>query len=89
MDCANRPHLNLTQAEENNRFLDIFSNMQAEMLSLKHPSYKMWDLDFVKHEKAKVLLEISFISFANGFLELISIPTRISRTVGVLLKKKI
>ena len=86
MDCANRPHLNLTQAEENNRFLDIFSNMQAEMLSLKHPSYIMWDLNFVKHEKAKVLLEISF---ANGFLELISILTKLSPTVEVLLKKKI
>ena len=42
----------------------------------------MWDLNFVllkfeQHEKTKVLLENSF---ANGFLELISIPTIISYT---------
>ena len=84
---ANSPHLNLTQVEQNDRFLDIFSNMQAEMSSLKHPSYIMGDLNFdllkfEQHEKTKVLLENSF---ANGFLELISIPTRISHTSCTLI----
>ena len=84
---TNSPHLNLTQTEQNDRFLDIFSNMQAEMSSLKHPSYIMGDLNFdllkfEQHEKTKVLLENSF---ANGFLELISIPTRISHTSCTLI----
>ena len=84
---SNSAHVNLTQGEQNDRFLDIFSNMQAEMSSLKYPSYIMGDLNydllkFEQHEKTKVLLENSF---ANGFLELISIPTRVSHANATLI----
>ena len=84
---SNCAHHNLTQADQNDRFLNIFSGMQAEMSSLKHPSYIMGDLNydllkFEQHEKTKVLLQNSF---ANGFLELISIPTRISHTSATLI----
>ena len=84
---SNCVHINLTQSEQNDRFLNYFSSMQAEMSSLKYPSYIMGDLNydllkFETHEKTKVLLENSF---ANGFLELISYPTRLCHSTETLI----
>ena len=84
---SNANHATYSTSEQNSRFLDAFSTLQADLSSLKKNSYIMGDLNydllkFEQHEKTKVLLEDSF---GNGFLELISIPTRISNTSATLI----
>lgn len=84
---SNTQHATYSMSEQNNRFLDAFSTLQSDLSSLNKNSYIMGDLNydllkFEQHEKTKVLLEDSF---GNGFLELVSIPTRISNTSATLI----
>ena len=65
----------------------MFSDLQADLNSRKYPSYIIGDLNFdllkfEQHDKTRSLLENSF---ANGFLELISLPTRITHTSATLI----
>ena len=84
---SNGKHPHLSEAEQCDRFLDIFSNLQEQMSSFKCDSYIVGDFNFDllklhQHERTKDLLENSF---SNGFLELISLPTRITHNTATLI----
>lgn len=84
---SNCKHPNLTESEQLDRFINLFSELQSDLNSRRYPSYIMGDLNFdllkfEQHDKTRALLENSF---ANGFLELISLPTRITHTSATLI----
>jgi len=84
---SNCKHPNLTESEQLDRFINLFSDLQADLNSRRYPSYIIGDLNFdllkfEQHDKTRSLLENSF---ANGFLELISLPTRITHTSATLI----
>jgi hypothetical protein len=84
---SNCNHPSLTQNDQVDRFIEIFSDLQAKLSNLKPKSYIMGDLNldllkFEQHEKTRALLENSF---TNGFLELISLPTRVTNTSATLI----
>ena len=84
---SNSPLPNHTVGEQNDKFLEAFFDLQSNLSSLKHKSYIVGDLNFdllkfEQHDKTKTLLNNSF---ANGFLQIISLPTRISNNSATLI----
>ena len=84
---SNSPHPNYTMGDQNDRFLDVFYKLQADLSALKHNSYILGDfnfdlLKFEEHNKTKELLNTSF---GYGFLQLVSLPTRISNNSATLI----
>ena len=84
---SNGRHPIYSEAEQCDRFLDLFSNLQEQMSLFKGDSYIVGDLNFdllkfQQHERTKDLLENSF---SNGFLELISLPTRLTHNTATLI----
>ena len=84
---SNGKHPILSEAEQCEAFLDLFSNLQEQMSHFKCDSFIFGDfnfdlLKFQEHGRTKDLLENSF---SNGFLELISMPTRLTHTAATLI----
>ena len=74
--------MGFTESQQMDFFIDNFSNLQSKLMSFKCASYIFTDsnFDILKyhcHEKTNDFLENCI---ANGFLSLITRPTRISRT---------
>ena len=81
-----RPPINsnteLTLDQQLEKFIDIYGNFQSDISSYNHDSFILGDfnfdiLKFHSHAKTNDFLECNFV---NGFLPLISKPTRFSHT---------
>ena len=84
---SNSPHPNYSAGEQNDTFLEAFCKLQGDLSSLKHKSYIVGDMNFdlLKfeiHDKTEILLDNGF---AHGFLQLVSLPTRISNNSATLI----
>ena len=84
---SNCAHPQLSELQQTNRFLEILSNLQDKLSNFNCESYIFGDMNFdlLKYEEnihARDLLENSF---SNGFLEIISLPTRVTQATATLL----
>lgn len=76
----NTPVNNMTHSDQIDLFIEIFTNLQNELDSLKYDSYILSDIniDILKFESNEKTNEFLLQSFANGFLPLVGKPTRVT-----------
>ena len=84
---SNCDHPQLTPLQQTNRFLDIFTNLQDQLSSSNTEAYIFGDLNFdlLKFEQNINIRDLMENSFSNGFLELISLPTRVTEATATLI----
>lgn len=80
-------HPELTSTQQLNQFTDLFADLMAELSSTNKDSFIMGDLniDILKvktHEKTSNFIENCL---ANGFLQIITKPTRVSNGSATLI----
>lgn len=78
----NTLHNNFTQTSQLDQFIELFSNLQNELDNYKYDSYILSDtnIDMLKFESNMKANELLMNTLANGYLPLISKPTRVSNT---------
>ena len=84
---SNCDHPQLTPLQQTNRFLDIFANLQDQISSYNTEAYIFGDFNFdlLKFEQNINIRDLMENSFSNGFLELISLPTRVTQATATLI----
>ena len=80
-------HPTITSSQQLNQFTDEFSNLLAELSSSNKDSLIMGDfnidlLKFQSHEKTSIFVENCF---ANGFIQIITKPTRVTNGSATLI----
>jgi len=83
----NGPHPNLTHTQQLTQFCEMFSNILAEISTADKAAYIYGDINidlikFQSHEKTSEFIENCF---ANGFLQLITRPTRCANGAATLI----
>ena len=87
--CLYRPntHPSITQTQQLDLFIDNFTDLMAELSSLNKDTYIFGDfnIDILKicaHEKTSTFVDNCF---ANGFLQIITKPTRVTNSSATLI----
>ena len=83
----NSPIQGMTANEQLTSFIDKFSDLQTQINNYKCESYIFTDsnIDILRFEHHEQTNEFLSLCLANGFLSLITRPTRISRTIATCL----
>ena len=83
----NSPIQGMTANEQLTSFIDKFSDLQTQINNYKCESYIFTDsnIDILRFEQHEQTNEFLNLCLANGFISLITRPTRISRTIATCL----
>ena len=83
----NSPIQGMTVNEQLTSFIDKFSDLQTQINNYKCDSYIFTDsnIDILRFEQHEQTNEFLNLCLANGFISLITRPTRISRTIATCL----